>query len=129
MPPKREFRRPKRSLEEKTAFDDCVPKSTQCATKWAFLKNFCRVANRTCKQGSIKGKLLLSLRCEQNPVESLNLWLTKFVQEVCKAEGERYPSRSLYRIITGLQRHLKERGSEVSLLGSNEGRCVNYFRY
>ena len=36
MPPKREFRRPKRSLEEKTAFDDCVPKSTQCATKWAF---------------------------------------------------------------------------------------------
>ena len=36
MPPKREFRRPKRSLEEKTAFDDCVPKSTQYATKWAF---------------------------------------------------------------------------------------------
>ena len=28
--------------------------------------------------------------------ESLNLWLTKFVQEVCKEEdGERYPPRTL----------------------------------
>ena len=26
---------------------------------------------------------------------SLNVWLTKFVQEECKVDGERYPSRRL----------------------------------
>ena len=40
--------------------------------------------------------------------ESLNLWLTKFVQEVCKEDGERYPPRTLYSIICRLQRHLQD---------------------
>ena len=39
--------------------------------------------------------------------ESLNFWPTKFVTEVCKENGERYPLRSLYSICCGLQRHLE----------------------
>ena len=39
---------------------------------------------------------------------SLNYWLTKFVQEVANKNGGRYPSRSLYEIVCGLERHLED---------------------
>jgi hypothetical protein len=50
--------------------------------------------------------------------------LTKFVQEVCKVEGERYPSRSLYSICCGLQRHLDDinAGDAIKVLSKNESR-------
>ena len=48
-------------------------------------------------------------------VLSLNYWLSKFVMEVAKKSGERYPPKSVYGIICSLKRHLEERnGSEVS---------------
>ena len=31
--------------------------------------------------------------------ESLNLWLAKFVQKVCKGNGQRYPERTLYSMV------------------------------
>ena len=34
-----------------------------------------------------------------NMTESLNLWFTKFVQEVCKPNGDRCPPRTLYNIV------------------------------
>ena len=39
---------------------------------------------------------------------SLNYWLTKVVQEVANKNGGRYPSRSLYRIVCGLERYLED---------------------
>ena len=39
--------------------------------------------------------------------ESLNFWLIKFVEELCKENGERYPPRSLYSIVCGIQRFLE----------------------
>ena len=39
---------------------------------------------------------------------SLNYWLTKFVQEVANKNGGRYPSRSLYGIVCGLERYLED---------------------
>ena len=47
-------------------------------------------------------------------VLSLNYWLSKFVMEVAKKSGERYPPKSVYGIICSLKRHLEERnGSEA----------------
>jgi hypothetical protein len=62
-------------------------------------------------------------------VETLNFWLTKFVHEVAKANGERYPVRSLYMIAAGLQRHLGECGNTIRLLNQDEARLVksDYF--
>lgn len=40
--------------------------------------------------------------------ESLNFWLIKFVEELCKENGERYPPRSLYSIVCGIQRFLED---------------------
>jgi hypothetical protein len=36
---------------------------------------------------------------------TLNYWLSKFVMEVAKESGERYPPRSIHGIIAGLKRH------------------------
>ena len=58
--------------------------------------------------------------------ESLNFWLSKFMQEVCKQNGKRYPARTLYSIVCGLQRHLQiQNGSlAISLLAKDEVRYV-----
>ncbi|CAB4034828.1 Hypothetical predicted protein [Paramuricea clavata] len=60
---------------------------------------------------------------------SLNVWLTKFVEEVCKASGERYPPQTLYSICAGLQRHLEDvnGGDAIQLLSKNEMR-LHMFR-
>ncbi len=40
--------------------------------------------------------------------ETQNFWLSRFSQEVVKANGERYPARTLYGIVCGLNRYLQE---------------------
>ena len=46
--------------------------------------------------------------------DTLNYWLSKFVQEVVNSKGERYPARTVYGIVCGLRRHFIEAvGSEV----------------
>ena len=56
--------------------------------------------------------------------ESLNFWLIKFVEELCKENGERYPPRSLYRIVCGIQRFLEDvNGTDaVRIMDKNEHR-------
>ncbi len=54
---------------------------------------------------------------------SLNFWLSRFIQEVVKANGERYPARTLYGIVCGLKRYLQEESDlPVSILDKNETR-------
>ena len=45
---------------------------------------------------------------------SLNYWLSKFVMEVAKRSGGRYPPKTVYSIICALKRYLKEKnGSKI----------------
>ncbi len=54
---------------------------------------------------------------------SLNFWLSRFIQEVVKANGERYPARTSYGIVCGLKRYLQEESDlPVSILDKNETR-------
>ena len=39
---------------------------------------------------------------------TLNYWLSKFVQEVANSKGKVYLARTLYEIICGIRRHLEE---------------------
>ena len=43
---------------------------------------------------------------------SFNCWLTKFVMEVDKDSGERYPPRTVYGIVRGVKRHLGDKNSD-----------------
>ena len=46
---------------------------------------------------------------------TLNYWLTKFVMEVAKDSGERYPPRTMYGIVCGLKRHLEDKNGVEEL--------------
>ena len=54
---------------------------------------------------------------------SLKYWLSKFVMEVAKKSGGRYPPKTVYGIICALKRYLEEKnGSEVlNPLGATKG--------
>lgn len=133
MPPKRVFRTPKTGKEEKSLFEICVPKSTRNANKWS-IKIF---QDWQAQRGNKDPKLeQCSFSFEPDKIqnldtnitdmshESLNFWLTKFIQEVCKGDGQRYPARTLHCIVCGIQRHLQESNGNMSivLLDKNDRR-------
>jgi len=55
---------------------------------------------------------------------SLNYWLSKFVMEVAKKIGERYPAKTIYGIACGIRRHLEEKNGAEALnpLDNSDGR-------
>ena len=132
MPPKRNFRKSKSALEEQAFLEKSVPVSTRYVTKWSFKILVSWQSERPNKNPGLeeigfKAEVEKIQSLETNFVnmtaESLNFWLTKFVQEICKEDGQRYPPRSLYSIICGLQRHLDEgNGAEAIRLLNKEDR-------
>jgi hypothetical protein len=60
--------------------------------------------------------------------EQINAFLSQFVMEVRKADGTEYPGKTIYLIISGLQRHLRESGFEnMNVLDEKDVR-FNKFR-
>ena len=102
------FRVPKTSSQETAFFlsfflvNDTVPPSTKYKNKWAVNMD----------------------------VLSLNYWLSKFVLEVAKKSGERYPPKSVYGIICSLKRHLEERNGSEALnpLDASDKRYLTTFK-
>jgi len=55
-----------------------------------------------------KGDLL------DNPdIQNLNYWLSRFVTEIRKQDGQPYPPRTIHQILAGLQRRLLVIGQQV----------------
>ena len=46
----------------------------------------------------------LSTSIEEMDAVTLNYWLSKFVMEVAKKSGERYPPKTVYGIVCGIRR-------------------------
>ena len=61
---------------------------------------------------------------------SLNYWLCKFVMELFKKSGERYPPKSVYGIICSLTRYLEEKNGSKALnpLDASDKRYLKTFR-
>ena len=57
----------------------------------------------------------VSCELEDMDAISLNYWLAKFVMEVVKDSGERYPPRTVYGIVCGLKRHLGNKYGDEAL--------------
>ena len=112
------FRLPKSASEEQVLADEAVPSSTKYKNKWA-LKLFREwQQQRDMKVPSLDpGGLFkdyelrkvtpVSCEIENMDAISLNYWLTKFVMEVAKDSGERYPPRTVHGIVCGVKRHTK----------------------
>ena len=110
-------------IEEKNMLDNAIPRSTPAVTKWV-IQIFPSGRQRGWIKIVLKNKLISSLiwirhkiwtmmHVADMTIASLNFWLTKFV-EVCKDDGEWYPSHSLYSICCGIWRHLEDcKGSDA----------------
>ena len=120
------FRLPKSASEEQVLADEPVPSSTKYKNKWA-LKLF----REWQKQREMKVPILnpgglfkdyelhkvtpVSCEIEGMDAISLNYWLTKFVMEVAKDSGERYPPRTVYGVVCGVKRHLADKNGDEAL--------------
>ena len=82
----------------------CIPNTTKNSTKWA-LENFKSwLSSRKSTNSSDK--------CPESLLEDmdsakLNKWLSVFVAETRKVNGEPYPPATLQLLLSGLQRHLR----------------------
>ena len=112
--------------------DSCIPKDTRYVTKWAYkIFGKCQSSRRN-KDANFEERGFevevdsiqsLETNIVEMSAESLNFWLTKFVAEVRKENGECYPP-SLYSVCCGLQRHLENsKGSDaIKFLNKGEPR-------
>lgn len=88
------FREPKSAVEEIETLEYSVPKSTGSVNKWA-MKVFGewqaeRRYKKACEEESGSAMKTYQIQyLETNmTAESLNVWLTNFIMEVCKETGE-----------------------------------------
>ena len=103
--------------------DEAVPSSTKYKNKWA-LKLFQEWQQQRemkvpildpgglFKDYELQKVTVVSCEIEDMDAISLNYWLTKFVMEVAKDSGERYPPRTVYGIVCGVKLHLADKNED-----------------
>ncbi|XP_067030732.1 uncharacterized protein [Acropora muricata] len=120
------FRLPKSACEEQVLADEAVPSSTKYKNKLG-LKLF----REWQQQREIKVPILdpgglfqdyelhkvnpVSCEMKDMGVISLSNWLMKFVMEVAKDSGERYPPRTVHGIVCGVKRHVGNKNGDEAL--------------
>ena len=112
------FRSARSSEEERELFKKFTPPSTRYATKWAIkvfnewrgAREVKEVETNDVGFGIDDGSSIQSLCIPLQEMDAVSLafWLRKFVGEVANANGERYPARTLYCLICGLNRFLSD---------------------
>ena len=115
------FRVPKTSFQENVLVNDAVPASTKYKNKWAvsiFAEWQVQVPVLDCgglfKDYDLHKVTALSADIAGMEALSLNYLLSKFVMEVAKKSGGRYPPKTVYGIICALKRYLEQKnGSEA----------------
>ena len=135
------FRVPKTSCQENVFVNDAVPASTKYKNKWAVnifaewqrLREV-KVPVLDCgglfKDYDLHKVTAVSVDIAGMDALSLNYWLSKFVMEVAKKSGERYPPKSVYGIICALKRYLEEKNGSEALnpLDASDKRYLTTFR-
>ena len=107
------FREPKTVYEEHELVKKAIPSSTKYKNKWAVTIFGEWQISRSVKVpvldpgGLFKGYDLhkvarLSTSIEEMDTVNFNYWLSKFVIEVAKKSGERYPPKTVYEIVCGI---------------------------
>ena len=108
------FRSPKTEAEEIASLSETVPKNTKYNTKWAvtvFTTWQNTKMNKKAQLETVGGNGLertdvddLSAPLEHVSAKSLNFWLCKFIYEVAKQTGERFPPKTLYLLVCSIKR-------------------------
>ncbi len=102
--PNQRFTAPKSDSEVKAAKENAVPKSTAKSTSWAV--NIWREwrSHRMQACGSHLACPPHLLLCRDH---ELDYWLTRFILEVTRKDGQPYPS-TLYGLVCGIMRYVRE---------------------
>ncbi|XP_052695752.1 uncharacterized protein LOC128174173 [Crassostrea angulata] len=61
-------------------------------------------------------------------VEDVNNWLTRFIVEVRKLNGDFYPPKSLYLLITGILRGISEQGNTNNFMSETNDRFLKVWK-
>ena len=91
-------------MEIKTISKGYVPPNTEENTKWA-LKCFNEQRYTRNEIGKTIDKCLDDLLEVQCP-EALNKWIATFIAEVCCVDGERYSSKRIHQLLSGILRYM-----------------------
>ena len=94
-----------------------INKNTSKNTKWSFnlFENW-----RNARSGQIP-ELHTMDKC------MMAFWLTRFIMEVRNVKGDEYPPKTLYQIVCGLLRHLREKGVHDKNFLDNKDPCFAEF--
>ncbi|CAB4021265.1 Hypothetical predicted protein [Paramuricea clavata] len=115
----RSFGKARTFTEETEAIPTAIPSSTRYKNKWAVevfkeWQYYRATKGETSSEVDDNVQTVDTLFQEMNG-ESMAYWLGKFVQEVVRRDGQKYPPRSLYGIVAGLKRYLDEKSGSLAL--------------
>ncbi len=114
--PTSRFATPVSDSELQEAKLSSVPKNTDKSTSWAvnIWKEWSAHRHKTCVSHSEwPTHLMITLPRE------LDYWLSKFVLEARKANGDCYPTDTLYNICCGLLRYIRQNRPEINIFKSH----------
>ena len=115
-PPSRRFALPKSDEQVELAKVASVPFKTQKDTKWCIQiwKEWSGQRSCSSNDADIEDIISLGAAAQQK-------WLSRFVLEVRKKDGSPYPSESLYHIVCGILRYIRQNGKpEVDFFRDKE---------
>lgn len=107
--PIRRFKPTSTNADIEAAAACSVPTNTRRKQKWAF-----SLYEKWQRERFSKGKAVADLLDCENDVLSRNL--CHFLLELRKDNGDEYPGKTLYEVVSSLQGYLREKGKMVSLL-------------
>ncbi|CAG2207359.1 unnamed protein product [Mytilus edulis] len=103
-----------------TLIEDAENKNTKKATKWAVN------VYEDWKNSKIGSGLIIP-NLKDLSVQDINSILGKFVVEVRKKNGEKYPAKTLYLLVTGLLRGMRSHGvSNLYFLNESDDRFLRF---
>ena len=110
-PPSERFAAPKTEEEVKTARENAIPKNTRSSTTWAV---------NVWKEWTVNlHQQLPSFQCPPHIMlcspPQLSYWLSRFVLEVRRQNGEHHPPQTLYSMCCGLLRYVREVKPEINI--------------
>ena len=118
-------RDPKSEEQERYLLSEVVPRNTQYNTKWGVkvFRDWQETRqNKRAQLESIGFDNLdvtnvddLTVPLEEMSAYMLNFWLCRFMCEVAKQNGQRYPPKSLYLLLCAINRHLSDVKGEGAL--------------
>lgn len=128
------FQGPKRFLLAACAADgeansriSAIPKNTRRRNSWALRtwNKWCTTKNSASLHDAANSSAEDKYKTITVPIEEMDndmmiYWLSKFICEVRKSDGEEYPPQSVLSLLMGLQGHLRvETGKDISFLGDS----------